>query len=470
MQSLNKIITIAIIIVFPLVLSPACTPDDPGNEWMLAVLDGGGSSSGATETTTDPSTDETAAEDPVDTETGDTHDPFDSTVDTANNDNENYIDAEYSLDVTYMSGDEAFLFETNQEINVNFLIYTPDSTVDGSVVRITYTKDGANSVLFQAVPNQEGEVTGSFTINTATDEVTVSVEYGDVVLEKEVKIVFARVINGIYVFNIDLSDYVKPDADGDGVEDRLDDYPDDPARATLVKTPSEGFYTVAYEDLYPVPGDADFNDYVLKVRYEKDLNAQGEVVGLRGFYRHIARGAGYKHIPRLTLPEGTPGAQVDLINYDENLMFVSETKEDVERVEALSLLPDSSKTITSNNSEPTSTYVEGWLAELSVTFDTPVATSVLGKAPYDLYIHVLNTGKDIHFPGFLSDENGKDLYLDATGFPWALLVPGEWHWPYEQSDSNIHNAYENFDDWYMSLGQTNTDWYLYANDALVFPY
>jgi len=47
------------------------------------------------------------------------------------------------------------------------------------------------------------------------------------------------------------------DADADGVPDDQDAFPLDPSRSAIVRLPASGAYTVAYEDLYPVQGDAD---------------------------------------------------------------------------------------------------------------------------------------------------------------------------------------------------------------------
>ncbi len=55
-----------------------------------------------------------------------------------------------------------------------------------------------------------------------------------------------------------------PDTDRDGVPDIYDVDPLDPEVAFQVRTPASGQFTVAFEDLYPVPGDADYNDFAAK--------------------------------------------------------------------------------------------------------------------------------------------------------------------------------------------------------------
>ncbi len=63
------------------------------------------------------------------------------------------------------------------------------------------------------------------------------------------------------------------------VDDDLDDYPNDPDRATDVYyliSMSPG--TLAFEDLWPGKGDYDFNDLVLDYRFKQVLNGSNELV------------------------------------------------------------------------------------------------------------------------------------------------------------------------------------------------
>ena len=87
--------------------------------------------------------------------------------------------------------------------------------------------------------------------------------------------------------------------------------------------------------------------------------------------------------------------------------------------------------------------------------------------PYDLYIYVLNTKHEIHFAGRYTKADGTDQYLDATGFPWAVMIPGNWKWPYEKSDART--AYSKFQSWYESKGTVDLDWYEFPNLNSVFP-
>ncbi|MCB1140160.1 MAG: LruC domain-containing protein, partial [Leptospiraceae bacterium] len=127
----------------------------------------------------------------------------------------------------------------------------------------------------------------------------------------------------------------------------------------------------------------------------------------------------------------------------------------------------SDTTLSSSNTARNQNFVPGHSAELTFRPGNPVALTVLGKAPYDLFIKVLNTGHEVHFAGKYYGEDGADRYIDDAGFPWALMVPDYWQWPYERA--NIHDGYPEFDDWYLSAGQTAQNWYDSAVSDYVFP-
>jgi LruC domain-containing protein len=278
-------------------------------------------------------------------------------------------------------------------------------------------------------------------------------------------------VNGTIRIVVLSADYVFPDTDGDGVRDSLDYYPEDASRAMMVRIPDDGsYYTVAYEDLYPKPGDMDFNDFVVKVRYEQDLNAKGESVRLRSFYQHIAKGAGYNHTLHQKIP-GLPVSQATLIRYGYPVdgVFPVEFTEEKEVSGSDSLHIFSSKTsISQSNTNVGGVFKGGKQATIEYIFSQPVTGLSLGRAPYDLYLYVINTNKEIHFAGLGYEAEGKDLYLDSNGFPWALMISGKWYWPYESGD--IHAAYTSFSEWYMSFGIDFTDWYKTPVIENVFPY
>jgi hypothetical protein len=113
----------------------------------------------------------------------------------------------------------------------------------------------------------------------------------------------SRMITDDYVFpgtywsdpsNACLPLAVSQDADGDGVVDNEDAYPNDPNRAYNSYYPSENQTgTLAFEDLWPGQGDYDFNDMVVDYRMKTVTNAANDVVELFGQFTLRAAGASF---------------------------------------------------------------------------------------------------------------------------------------------------------------------------------
>ena len=374
----------------------------------------------------------------------------------------------FDLDVNDVQGNPDFIFETTSTINVHVVVQDPVAPVNGSLVQIREMNGSQTGiVLFQAATNSSGQVKGNFTINTTTNIVRLHIVYAGKSYDFDIKVTGLTEINRVLFLTAALEGVQDPDRDGDGIPDSEDTFPDDPSRALTVRYPGQGHYTIAWEDLFPNQGDADFNDYVIQAVFEEDLNASGEVVRIRKNIRHVARGAGYKHYLRLNLPEGLSG-QLNVKTYNSLGELMDNTSEHRDNFRNWQIMERSNQTINSSNVRQGQIFESGQSRDFEIQLDTPVSKLALGAPPYDLYIHVINTGHEIHFAGRYFNEDGSDKYLDPNGFPWALMIPGNWRWMYERK--NIHNAYEFFDDWYMSEGQNNTDWYNYPNESMVFPY
>lgn len=370
-----------------------------------------------------------------------------------------------SVNVSDVTGDSTFLFDTTRNIGVFVTVRDPVAVPTGTFVQIIDTNSG-NEVMFQAVPDQNGNVQGSFTVNETTNQVTLKLVIGGVQYTWLVDIASVQEIRRNLFVEGQIAAGFIPDADADGIPDSEDAYPGDPQRSAIVRLPADGVYTVAYEDLYPAPGDADFNDYAAQVKYEQDLNARGELVRMRGYVRHVARGAGYRHTLHLNLP--VQNAQLIYKRFAADGSAEYERNETLPDFSGVEIMPHSGTTLTGWNSRTGDTFVAGKYAEFEVVPAAPVAVSSLGKLPYDLYLHVLNTSQNIHFAGRIQDASGQDRYLDPSGFPWAILVPGSFQWPYERV--NMEDAYADFRSWYTSGGAQAADWYARPTAGKVFAY
>lgn len=239
-----------------------------------------------------------------------------------------------------------------------------------------------------------------------------------------------------------------PDRDGDGVPDAEDEFPDDSRYAKAI----HGQYTLTFEDLYPVKGDADFNDAVTLLDLEERINGQNKLAQVIVTARALASGAGYKNQLYINLL----GQEYQLIeNYKTDL----------------------SNKANSSNTPQDLVYVPSSIQRTQVIdLDPPIDRYYLAPMPYDPFLipngfvaqktDTNGNRYEVHLP-FCAQTNYQGKLLDEDGFPWALIVPGDWLWPFETVF--ITNAYPRFKSWYESYGKMDSDWYLYPEAGQVYP-
>ena len=286
-------------------------------------------------------------------------------------------------------------------------------------------------------------------------------------------------------------DASNPDPDGDGVEGLADYFPNDASRAFVNSTTLE---TLAFEDLYPHVGDADFNDAVIE--YEMDLvtDASNNLKAISGTYHLIARGAGLDHhfgVALHGLPSGASGTiQVETFSTDgiESLSSVGAAPSlqlDASGAWMLridDLIPSDMSALPPVAAEhgATNTYFatpsrDPVSVRFLVTFDAAVSTAGLGTAPYDPYLLAVHPDGlyDIHRPGSLPfagrpaglpSEQGASSFLDPHGYPFELLVPATWRYPLESvridgGGRGLATPYTQFSSWRSSDGASSSSWY-----------
>ncbi len=378
--------------------------------------------------------------------------------------------ADYTITNNDQRGDVPFAFDTVRAVHLKLQLRVADRPAVDRVVQLRELRDGRpGRVLFRALTDDAGTVRGNLVTVATTNAAQLEFATGGRVYAERVPLedllMLDRSIHLDETASRNGSAITAPaDTDGDGIADEIDDFPGDAAYATRVHFPTRGRYTVAFEDLYPAPGDADFNDYVIQARQEEHLNAAGEVARIVGSYRHVAKAAGYNHFLRITLSLAAADYEVRRFRPDGSLHSTSPGR--AAPFENVVITERSDRTIPQANAQPGQAFAAGDLFELEIVPDTPVSQSELGPAPYDLHLYVANTGRAVHFAGKFFDDDGHDLYRDDDGFPWALLVPVDWRWMYERRD--IFAAYEFFTDWYSSGGELHENWYNFPDLNLVF--
>lgn len=448
--------------------SPATTPSDSNSGGSGSNGDGGSSNSGGS--TTPPATSDPS---------GSTGTPSETNAGNGgSSENTGGGTSEPATPVAVVivedpTGTPAFNYNTTVNIPLNLTVVDKKTNPVSGATVLVY--DENNNILFQGVSDSSGKVTGTLTVPSSVGNITIDISIGGEAISQYISLQDVLGINRIVRYEINLPSNQVADSDSDGVPDDTDIYPNDPTRSTEIAYPAEGVYTVAFEDLYPSAGDADLNDYVIEFKNKEDLNSAGKIVRLRGAYQHVAKGAGYRHQLFIKLPV-TTGATITYkmtqadgkVEVAENTTTVSANKLNA----GFEIFPDSNKTIRGQNVHPGNVFKPGFIATVEIIFDTPVERASLGAFPYDLFAYVINTKQEIHFPGLYKNSNGKDKYLDQSGFPWAILVPGPWKYPYEGYDirKSSETGYADFALWVASGGKEYKTWYNnVTNESKVFP-
>lgn len=264
---------------------------------------------------------------------------------------------------------------------------------------------------------------------------------------------------GNFIDNFEIS----CDADGDGIVDQYDDFPDDPERAFLSYFPEDGKQVVAFEDLWPSLGDFDFNDLVMSNKVAIAKNADGDLVDASFKVSIDAVGA--------SLVNG-----IGMMLYDDSSLefgddiiqsITGDAILDVDNTNGLILTNNVFQTI--NNS-----YQNNGSGPTGVPDTLYFTISFTGNASDfipELYLFRSDDrGHEVHRSGFpITSTMNTDLFntiddagnfKSASGLPWGmeLIIDVPWKNPVEKVD--ILLAYPKFGPWAISNGLDEPTWYM----------
>lgn len=332
------------------------------------------------------------------------------------------------------AGEETFDYSTSKP--VNFEITVKDAQQNPVANAIITVSDSSNIDIGKSTTSTDGKSAFTVTNDRANDQLTVAINHSQYE-EKSFTIenvnAIEKVIREIYIAKT--ADTVQvADRDNDGVADENDDLPEDPGFVSI----SAKSFTLAFEDLYPSKGDADFNDLVMAFDIEEYITPDNRVGKIILTSQVLASGAGY---------DNQFGVAILGKSY---------------------ILIESAKAIlgSSWNAREGDAYKATEAVRKTITFNPPLARSELAPMPYDPFM-IPNgvAGREVHLPSVDTAYTGTRL--DTDGFPWAVIVPRNWAWPYERV--KIQTAYPEFQGWYESQGQQNKDWYLHPAEGKVYP-
>lgn len=226
----------------------------------------------------------------------------------------------------------------------------------------------------------------------------------------------------------------------------------------------ENIATIAYEDEYPRPGDADYKDFVLNLSVQEKVNSRGEIYQIIIDFVPRALGASFDHslnfvfngkidrptdkrAARVTAPLFEGDAEITLSHMDQAGKVI-DVQNNLQKTANVVIFPSTHNvfgganfvnvTIAKNKCiarKPSMT------ARLEINLKEP-ALNILGDrreidmSKYRVVLHVKNTNKDID----IVDVNPS--LTDEQGLPFGLFVPTDWKWPAAGKD--LRNIYPDF--------------------------
>ncbi len=271
------------------------------------------------------------------------------------------------------------------------------------------------------------------------------------------------------------------DKDGDGINDNLDEYPEDPTKAYDTYYPSaSGFGSFAFEDNWPGMGDYDYNDLVVDYQFKHIMNSKNEVVELHPKFKFRAAGAGMRNGFGFAMDSESGSIKsVTGAKASGNSIKIQPNGTEAGQKNAVIVVTENVHELFGvghfiNTEKGGKTY-EPLEVELKIVLSNPTPQSRLGLAPYNPFIIVgQDRSREVHLPGYaptsLADESllgtaddasrpGQisSYYKSRSALPWAINIPESFAYPVEKQD--VRGAHLVFEKWAQSSGFSYMDWY-----------
>lgn len=281
---------------------------------------------------------------------------------------------------------------------------------------------------------------------------------------------------------------VKMDADGDGVQDSDDAYPNDAVRAYDNWYPAKSNGTLMFEDLWPSVGDYDFNDLVLGYRFNTVTDAGNKVVEIKYEITPKAIGASFNNGFGFMLDGVDYDKVVSVTGLSTEAKWLGLNKNGTEadlKTACIIVFTSANNVLPSPggsgvNVDPNAPYVNPETIKFTVSFmnDGPKAeksTLSYGELTADKFnpFIIINQDreKEVHLPGYAptakaeqkffgtGNDNSSEgnYYKTKDNLPWALNVPMDI--PHTSEKNDFIKGYLYFADWARSGGREYTDWY-----------
>ncbi len=230
---------------------------------------------------------------------------------------------------------------------------------------------------------------------------------------------------------------------------------------TLPGDADTNYTTIAFEDLYPSSGDADYNDFVVRYSVEEHYDAKGNLETVSLDFIPLARGTEFNHALMLDL-NGTIERTRTAVSQTE-APFIGNANVTVTYTD-LNNGTTRTKHYSADDDIPNFHNTRSTLAgyanvyadeefiepNIQTSVQISLASPELNRLPddheiatdkYRVFLNVMTTNSDID----LAVVNPDDGMIDANGYPFGIVVPGNWAWMLEQH--GIEEAYPYFEEY-----------------------
>jgi LruC domain-containing protein len=396
-----------------------------------------------------------------------------------------------------------FKFDTVRPTCLNFKLVpcSGNKTVNESFASKSQLK--TDDLIFATIRNEDGEViygngvpaggtlSAELVMPSEPQDFTMTLSsprYNERILSFENLNQYQELTGTIFIEKAQASEFLVSigDEDDDGVPDVYDAFPNNPLFAFSEIIPAVNMLTIAFEDNYPQLGDGDYNDFVATYFMEDLWSDDGMLRIIVGRVQALARAASYNHRFGMVMDFENYHGVVLIKNFDEQGNITHTESACVKHRADMTLFQETKTSftrptpdVTIDNGYPDLLDSKGHCAQFAFMLlwagEGNPPTGGWGKIGWDVhdpYLYVHDTGCDVHLIGKppLPDSqnpNAPDGFLDANGFPRALLVPSDWGYPIELT--HIETAYDDFDDWRTTEGTDFNSWYLNPNEEHVIP-
>lgn len=280
------------------------------------------------------------------------------------------------------------------------------------------------------------------------------------------------------------------DTDGDGIEDGIDEYPEDPELAFNNYYSSLDHYgTLAFEDLWPSVGDYDFNDLVIDYNFNRITNAQNDVVKLDARFVVRAIGASFHNGFGFEM-EGIEPSAIEYItgqNLLNDIIATNANGTEAGQSNATVIVFDDAWDHGHGNTKEGVEFQTPDTMTITIKLNSPMDVADFGLAPFNPFIFVNGErGREVHLANYkptdLVDDSYFGQYSDRSNpaegryyktefnLPFGLNIASKLDYAVEKAP--INEAHLKFINWIEASGTNYQDWYMnksgYRNDLNIY--